>query len=94
VRAFYFTITDPTDPRAVVIDRHAYDVAAGQALTDAARGLALGRKGAYDAVCILYRRAAAILSRETGEHWTPAEVQAVTWTYWRRERAAAYHGEA
>lgn len=94
VRAFYFTIVSPDDPRAVVIDRHAFDVAAGQVLDDARRGIVLGRKGAYDAVSTLYRRAARIISRETGEHWTPAEIQATTWTYWRRERAAAYHGEA
>ena len=93
VRAFYFTIANPTDPRAVVIDRHAFDVAVGQVLTDAARGVMLGRKGVYDSIATLYRRAAAIVTRETGVPTTPAELQAITWTYWRRERAAAYHGE-
>lgn len=93
VRAFYFTIVNPTDPRAVVVDRHAIDIAFGQVLNDQSRGLALGRKGAYDAVSSLYRKAAVILSRELGEIWSPAQVQATTWTYWRRERAAAYHGE-
>ena len=94
VRAFYFTIVNPTDPRAVVVDRHAIDITFGQVLNDQARGLALGRKGAYDKVSELYRRAARIISAELGEVWTPAQVQATTWTYWRRERAAAYHGEA
>ena len=94
VRAFYFTIVNPTDPRAVVVDRHAIDITFGTVLNSAARGLTLGRKGAYDAVSDLYRRAARIISAELGEHWTPAQVQATTWTYWRRERAAAYHGEA
>jgi hypothetical protein len=94
VRAFYFTIVNPTDPRAVVVDRHAIDITFGQVLDDQARGLALGRKGAYDTVAELYRRAARIVSAELGEIWTPAQVQATTWTYWRRERAAAYHGEA
>lgn len=94
VRAFYFTIVNPTDPRAVVVDRHAIDITFGQVLNDQARGLALGRKGAYDRVSELYRRAARIISAELGEVWTPAQVQATTWTYWRRERAAAYHGEA
>lgn len=94
VRAFYFTITNPTDPRAVVVDRHAIDIAFGEVLNDQSRGVALGRKGAYDAVSALYRKAAVIISRELGEVWTPAQVQATTWTYWRRERAAAYHGEA
>jgi hypothetical protein len=94
VRAFYFTIVNPTDPRAVVVDRHAVDIAYGAVLNDQSRGLALGRKGAYDAISSLYRKAAKIISAELGEHWTPAQVQATTWTYWRRERAAAYHGEA
>jgi hypothetical protein len=93
VRAFYFTITNPDDPRAVVVDRHAIDITFGQTLNDRERGLALGRKGAYDRVSELYRRAARIISAELGEVWTPAQVQATTWTYWRRERAAAYHGE-
>src|SRR6201991_3195862 len=32
VRAFWRTIADPTEPRAVVIDRHAIDIAAGRVL--------------------------------------------------------------
>jgi hypothetical protein len=94
VRAFYFTIVNPTDPRAVVVDRHAASIAVNQPLSDAEIGKMLGRKAAYDSLSELYRRAARIISRELGEVWTPAQVQAVTWTYWRRERAAAYHGEA
>lgn len=93
VRAFYFTIVNPDDPRSVVVDRHAIDITFGQVLNDQSRGLALGRKGAYDAISALYRKAAVIISRELGEYWSPAQVQATTWTYWRRERAAAYHGE-
>ena len=94
VRAFYFTIVNPDDPRAVVVDRHAIDITFNEVLNNQARGLALGRKGAYDTVAALYRRAARIISAELGDVWTPAQVQATTWTYWRRERAAAYHGEA
>lgn len=91
-RAFWRTIVDPTDPRTVVVDRHAIDVAAGRVLDDATRGRVLGRKGAYDAVADAYRRAARIVSRETGQDWSPAAVQAATWVYWRREHAAANHG--
>jgi hypothetical protein len=94
VRVFYFTIMNPADPRAVVVDRHAIDIAVGRVLNDADRGKLLGRKGAYDAVAELYRRAAKSISKRVGTTWTPAEVQAATWTYWRREHAAAYHGEA
>jgi hypothetical protein len=94
VRAFYFTIVDPSDARAVVVDRHAVSIAYNRPLNDDEISKALGRKAAYDAVSKLYRRAARIISAELGEVWTPAQVQAATWTYWRRERAAAYHGEA
>ena len=93
VRSFYFTITDPSDPRSVVVDRHAVSVAYNRPLSDAEIGKALGRKGAYDSISMLYQRAARIISRELGEVWTPAQTQAAVWTYWRRERAAAYHGE-
>lgn len=91
-RAFWRTITDPTDPRAVVVDRHAVDVAVGRVLGDAARGALLGKTGGYDSVADAYRRAARILSREYGTALSPAEIQATTWLYWRRERAAAFHG--
>lgn len=92
VRTFWRTIVDPSDPRAVVIDRHAFDVACDQVTDDATRGRYLGRVGKYAELAELYRRAARIISRETGQHWTPAAVQATTWIYWRRERAAANHG--
>lgn len=92
VRAFYFTITNPDDPRAVVVDRHAIDVAFGEVLTDATRPVMKG--AAYDYIAALYVNASKIVTRETGETWTPAQTQAAVWTYWRRERAAAYHGEA
>lgn len=91
VRAFYFTIVNPSDPRSVVVDRHAVDIAFGEVLTDDTRPIMKGAAYAY--VADLYQKAARIISRELDEHWTPAQVQAATWTYWRRERAAAYHGE-
>ena len=88
--AFWRTIADPTDPRAVVIDRHAIDIATGRVLGDKVRGLLLSRAGAYDEVCDAYRRAARILSREFGTDLSPAAVQATTWVHWRREYAALY----
>jgi hypothetical protein len=88
VTAFWRTIVDPSDPRAVVVDRHALDVAKGQVLDDRQRGIILGRKGAYEELSALYRRAAKQLTKELGATWTPAEVQAVTWVVWRRNRAA------
>lgn len=100
VRQFWHTIVDPTDPRAVVVDRHAWAVAAGRVLTDEELGKYSGRLGAYDAVSEMYRRAAKILSAEIAQAGllrhadndamgiTPAEVQAITWTAWRREHSA------
>jgi hypothetical protein len=88
VTAFWRTIVDPSDPRAVVVDRHALDVAKGHVLDDRQRGIILGRKGAYEQLSALYRRAAKQLTKETGAEWTPAEVQAVTWVVWRRNHAA------
>jgi hypothetical protein len=84
VRAFWHAIVNPSDPRAIVIDRHAFDVAAGTVLDDEQRGKVLGLKGAYDNVCKLYVRAAQILSRELGHEISPVEVQATTWVAWRR----------
>jgi hypothetical protein len=88
VRQFWHTIVDPTDPRAVVVDRHAWAVAAGRVLTDEELGRYSGRLGAYDAVSEMYRRAAKILSAEFFVPITPAEVQAITWTAWRREHSS------
>lgn len=89
VRAFWRVIANPEDPYTVVIDRHAIAVAAGRVLDDATRNRYLGRIGNYDKVARCYQRAAEILSRETGQTWTPAAVQAVTWCYWRRRHPAA-----
>lgn len=88
VRAFWWTIADPTDPRAVVVDRHAIDVACGAVLDDARRGKLVGRKGGYDTIAACYTRAATILSAEDASI-TPAEVQAVTWHVWRKHHALA-----
>lgn len=92
VRQFWQAIVDPTDPRAVVVDRHAFDVSVNRVLTDAVRGKLLGKAGAYDNVADKYRRAAAIISGTWGSPITPAELQAITWVWWRKNRAAANHG--
>jgi hypothetical protein len=84
VRAFWFGIVDPSDPRVVCVDRHAFDIAVGGVMDDATRGKVLGRKGAYDRFAQAYRRAAARLSDGQGYEWNPAQVQAVTWVTWRR----------
>jgi hypothetical protein len=68
---FYRCIANPRDPWAVVIDRHAHDIAVGEIYGDADRGLsAIGR---YEALADAYRQAASYL----GE--LPMIVQATVW---------------
>lgn len=81
-RAFCQLIADPDDGTAVVIDRHAFDVAAGRVTDDRTREQ-LARAGQYRRWADAYRRAAAILSADSVPV-TPAQVQGVTWVVWRR----------
>lgn len=76
---FYRCIVDPCDPWAVCIDRHAHDLAVGEAYGDRERGLSA--KGRYELLARVYREAAAKL----GE--VPSTVQAVTWVVWRESLA-------
>ena len=82
VTAFWHSIMDPTTG-AVVVDRHALDVACGRVNDDTTRGLYLGRKGNYERVAAMYRHAARILSKELGRPITACEIQAATWVAWR-----------
>jgi hypothetical protein len=75
---FYRAIIDPEDPEAVVIDRHAHDVAVGMRYGDRPRGLT--SKTRYATLAHAYREAA----RRLGE--TPSTVQAVTWLVQREGR--------
>lgn len=79
VRAFAATIADPTDPDAVVIDRHAFDVAVGRVTDDATRSV-LSRKGVYERFAAEYRKVARTVGL------SPAQVQAVCWVVWREEK--------
>lgn len=83
VRNFYAAIADPESDTAVCIDRHAFDVAMGRVTNDKTR-TALARVGVYEEFQDAYRRAAATLTKTTGDHYTPAMVQATTWVTWRR----------
>jgi len=84
VRSFWLTIADPSHPDAVVVDRHAYDVAVGKVTNDEVRGKGIGTPTRYAALSAAYVRAARILSRETGTTILPSQVQAVTWVAWRQ----------
>jgi hypothetical protein len=72
---FFRCIADPDDAEAVVIDRHAHDVAVGRAYGNEDRGLSNKRR--YATLAHAYREAA----RQLGE--LPSTVQAVTWVAWR-----------
>lgn len=70
---FFRCIADPGDPDAVVIDRHAHDIAVGAVYGNADRGLSNKRR--YATLAHAYREAA----RRLGE--IPSTVQAVVWCY-------------
>lgn len=76
---FFRCIVNPSDPDAVCIDRHAYDVAVGIPLGDWLRGLSA--YGRYELVASAYRLAASELDV------IPSTVQAVTWVAWRNNIA-------
>ena len=76
VRNFYGTIVNPLDVDAVVIDRHAFDVAIGRVTDDETRKV-LSRKGVYDEFANAYRAAGRIVGA------SPSQVQSVTWIVWR-----------
>ena len=92
VRAFWHCIAHPESPQAVCIDRHAFDIAVGAVCSAFERDGQLARKGEYADVADAYLRAAKTL-RAQGEDITAAELQAVTWTVWRRRYAQAFHGD-
>lgn len=75
---FYRCIADPTDPDAVVIDRHAHDVAVGKKYSGLNRGLSNANR--YATLAHAYREAA----RKVGE--LPQSVQAVCWVVWTEKK--------
>lgn len=87
VRNFYMAIANPEHADAVCIDRHAFDIAVGRITNDKSR-TALSRKGVYDQFGAAYKRAAKMLSAD-GYDLTPSQLQAVTWTVWRRLKGLA-----
>lgn len=80
VRAFYACLVDPQRARAVVVDRHAYDVAQAVVGDDTSRK-ALERVGVYDEIA----RAYTAVARQHG--LAAHQVQAITWLTWRRLKA-------
>lgn len=68
---FFLAIWDPADPDAVVVDRHAHDIAAGMKFGNADRGLDVSAR--YASIADAYRVAAKTLGM------VPSELQAITW---------------
>ena len=93
VTAFYLNLMGEHSIDTVTVDRHAADIAVGHVMTDDERSSVIGTKKKYASVAAMYIRAAAILSKEYNEPISPAQVQAVTWVYWRLHKAKAYHGD-
>jgi hypothetical protein len=84
VRSFYTDIMGlPTE--TVTIDRHAIDIAVGRPLSNKERASMLKGKG-YDTLARFYTEVA----REYDV--TPSQLQAITWVWWRKNRAVANHG--
>lgn len=67
----------------VCIDRHAWSLAVNHRYTEGNIPSLKGKR--YAAAVDAYQRAAVILSREAGTAISPAQVQSVTWTLWRRK---------
>jgi hypothetical protein len=75
IRAFYASMLEPQGD-SVCIDRHAHDIAAGQAMPGRTRPL-LGRKDGYETIAAAYVAAASLVGI------SPVELQAITWVVWR-----------
>lgn len=80
-RAFWQLILTSGTADVVCIDRHAIDIAYARVHTNDTRPSVRGKRYAEIVKC--YVRASAIYSHETGQAWTPTEIQAATWTFWR-----------
>lgn len=77
----------------VVVDRHALSVAMGRRVNkDDLNDAPLGNRHYYEHVADQYRKAAAQLSNEKGEHIAPHQVQAVTWGVQQAQNAAEDEG--
>lgn len=94
VSSFFHNILG--DNARVTIDRHAIDCAYGRIMTDRERANAVKTTRARDGYGILrnaYSRVAEIISEETAQTITGAQMQAIVWTYWRRNVIPAFHGD-
>lgn len=73
--SFFTCIAEPDNPTAVVIDRHAHDIAAGEPFGSSDRGLSNAAR--YNSLAEAFRYAAMQTP------YSPSELQAITWCVWR-----------
>ncbi len=90
----FFTNILGGDDAIVTIDRHAIDIAAGRVQSNDVRSSQVGGKARYDALVKEFIQAARIISKETGAVLTGSQMQAITWVYWRNNKASNNHGDA
>lgn len=83
VRSFYECMVGGHD-NSVCIDGHAYSVWLGQYIPTT-KTPKISEK-LYSAIAADYVAAAAVIRQITGQWYTAAQVQAVTWTVWQRIR--------
>ena len=93
VRSFFANIVGLDDVASVTIDRHAIDICAGKVQNDADRAAMVSGKARYNGLVSEYLQAAKIVSKESGSVVTGAQLQAITWVYWRRSVIANFHGD-
>ena len=91
VRSFYLNIVGDNSIHTVTVDRHAVDIACGRVCDDKIRSRWAGGKR-YWLVADMYLRAARIINAEFGTEFTGAQIQAITWVWWRKNKAQANHG--
>jgi len=85
VQAFFACILDPKRVDYVCVDGHAYSIWLGERLPTT-QTPAISAK-LYNQISQDYAQAAGIIMDVTGEVYTPAQVQAITWVAWRNLHA-------
>jgi hypothetical protein len=82
VRAFYKGIVTRGKTFAVCLDRHAFAIAAGKNLTEKELAQCFSKVGVYEQIEQAYRNVAFKYKL-----W-PAQVQAITWVQWRKDKVS------
>ena len=81
IKAFYECIVRPENDDTVCVDGHAYSIWLGQKVSTSKTPTISAKL--YETISRDYGIATKQINLITGEQYTPAQVQAVTWTAWR-----------